>query len=231
MLLSILGFIFYFAFISEFFNIKIVEVQGVYSLEPNKIEKIANIKFGSNLFLQNNFTKENNIKNKFTIIRKVKIKQELPNKVIIHITEKLPELVLLNNQKYLYIDNKGEILTLNDKLNQSSAPILTGLDLQGNFKVGQVLVKKEVRLAIDFLKKIPEDKKYLIKEITIDDYGVAIYPTGSYKVMIGENTNILKKMRTLETLLRDSGLLGNTINYIDITNPDKIILKTKEVIS
>ncbi len=200
-------------------------------MEPSLVEKIANVKFGTNLFLQNNLAKENAIKSKFTIIDKVKIKQELPNKVIIEIIEKKPELVLLNKQSYIFLDSKGEVLNKNDKLNQSTAPILTGVDLQEEINVGQVLVKKEIRVALDFIVKVPEDKQYLIKEISVDDYGVAIYPAGSYKVMIGDNSNVIIKIRTLETLLRDSALLGNTIDYIDISNPDKIILKTKEGIS
>ncbi len=230
-LISTLGVTFYLAFFSSFFNIQIVEIKGVYSLEPNEIEEIANIKLGSNIFLQNNLAKEKKMKAKFSIINNVKIKQDLPNKLIIQITEKKPELVLLYQQKYVYIDYKGEILNINNKLNQSTAPILTELDLQDNLVLGQVLVKKDIRLALDFVNQIPEDKKYLINEITIDDYGISIYPTGSYKVMMGDNIKVLKKIRTLETLLRDSGLLGNTINYIDISNPDKIILKTKEVVS
>ncbi|MDD2370695.1 MAG: FtsQ-type POTRA domain-containing protein [Firmicutes bacterium] len=230
-LLTTLGSLLYFAFFSSYFNIEIIEVKGVYSLEPSLVEEIADVKFGSNLFLQNNWSKENAIKKEYSIIDNVKIKQELPNKVIIEITEKKPELVLLNNDNYVFLDSKGEVLNINDKLNQSTAPILTGIELLGTIKEGQVLVKKEIRAALQFIVKVPEDKQYLIKEIRVDDYGVAIYPTGSYKVMVGENSDVLKKIRTLETLLRDSALLGNTIYYIDISNPDKIILKTKEGIS
>ncbi len=184
--------------------------------------------FGSNIFLQNLLAKEKSIKEKFNIIDKVKIKQELPNKIIIEVTEKKPKLVLLNQQEYLFIDANGEIINQSNKLNQSTAPILTGTYLESETRVGQVLVQKDIRLALDFIKEVPEDKQYLLNEITVNDYGVAIYPTGSYKVLIGENTDVLKKLKTIETLLRDSELLGNTIDYIDVSNPDKIILKTKE---
>jgi len=230
-LLSIILAVAYFAFFSSYFKIEIVELKGVFSLEPQQVEKVADIEFGSNLFLQNNWAKEKAIKEKFTIIENVQIKQELPNKIIIEVTEKKPKLVILDQQKYLFLDAKGEILNKSDKLNQSTAPILTGTTLKNKTTVGQVLVKEEIRLALDFIIKVPEDKHYLINEITVSDYGVAIYPTGSFKVLIGENTNVLKKLKTLETLLRDSELLGNTIDYIDVSNPDKIILKTKEDLS
>ncbi len=218
----------YFAFFSNFFNIEIVELKGVYSLEPSQVEKVANITFGTNIFLQNILAKEKAIKDEFNIIEKVKIKQELPNKIIIEVTEKIPKLVLLNLHDFLFIDANGEIINKSNKLNQSIAPILTGTSLKSETKVGQVIVQKDIRLALEFIKQVPEDKQYLLNEITVNDYGVAIYPTGSYKVLIGENTDVLKKLKTLETLLRDSELLGNTIDYIDVSNPDKIILKTKE---
>ena len=206
-------------------------MKGVYSLDPGQVEKVANITFGTNIFLQNIFAKEKEIKDEFNIIDKVKIKQELPNKIIIEITEKKPELVLLNQQEYLFINANGEIINQSDRLNQSTAPLLTGTYLQSETKVGQVLVHKNIRLALEFINKVPEDKQYLLNEITVDDYGVAIYPTGSYKVLIGETKDVLKKIKTIETLLRDSELLGNTIDYIDVSNPDKIILKTKEDLS
>lgn len=228
LLLSVIFTTGYFAFFSSYFNIEIVELKGVYSLEPAQVEKVANMTFGTNIFLQNLLSKERAIKEQFSIIDKVKIKQELPNKIIIEVTEKKPKLVLLNKKEYLFIDANGEIINKSNKLNQISAPILTGTYLQNETKVGQVVVQKNIRLALDFINEVPEDKQYLLNEITVDDYGVSIYPTGSYKVIIGENINVLKKLKTIETLLRDSELLGNTIDYIDVSNPDKIILKTKE---
>lgn len=227
-LLSIIIITSYIAFFSDFFNIEVVEIKGVYSLEPAQVEKVANLKFGTNIFLQNILAKEKSVKDKFNIIEKIKIKQELPNKIIIEVTEKKPRLVLLNQNEYLFIDSNGEIINISNKLNQSIAPILTGTQLISEVKVGQLLVHKNIRLALDFIKEVPEDKQYLLNEITVNDYGVAIYPTGSYKVLIGKNTEVLKKLKTIETLLRDSELLGNTIDYIDVSNPDKIILKTKE---
>ncbi|KAF0091436.1 MAG: cell division septal protein [Fusobacteria bacterium] len=203
-------------------------MKGVYSLEPSQVEKVANMTFGTNIFLQNLLAKENAIKDKFNIIDKVKIKQELPNKIIIEVTEKQPKLVLLNQQEYLFIDANGEIINQSNKLNQSTAPILTGTYLESKTKVGQVLVHQNIRLALEFINEVPKDQQYLLNEIIVNDYGVAIYPTGSYKVLIGENNDVLKKLKTIETLLRDSELLGNTIDYIDVSNPDKIILKTKE---
>ena len=227
-LLSIIITVSYIAFFSDLFNIEVVETNGVYSLEPSQVEKVADLKFGTNIFLQNILMKEKSIKEKFNIIEKIKIKQELPNKIIIEVIEKKPKLVLLNQGKYLFIDANGEIINISNKLNQSTSPILTGTNLINEVKVGQVLVQMNVRLALEFLKEVPEDKQYLINEITVNDYGVAIYPTGSYKVLIGKNSEVLKKLKTIETLFRDSELLGNTIDYIDVSNPDKIILKTKE---
>lgn len=227
-LLSIIIITSYIAFFSDFFNIEVVEIKGVYSLEPAQVEKVANLKFGTNIFLQNILAKEKSVKDRFNIIEKIKIKQELPSKIIIEVVEKKPKLVLLNQNEYLFIDANGEIINKSNKLNQSTAPILTGTQLVNEVKVGQVLVHMNIRLALDFIKEVPDDKQYLLNEITVNDYGVAIYPTGSYKVLIGKNTEVLKKLKTIETLLRDSELLGNTIDYIDISNPDKIILKTKE---
>lgn len=216
---------------SPFFNIKVVEVIGVYTLDPGKVEATANFTFDENLFLQDNIKKEKALLKAYPVIKKVKIRQSLPDKIIIEITEKIPEIVVLAPPNFLLVDNRGEIIDIVGKLNQVSAPILTGVDFSTDSIKGQILVKDTLRIALAFLSQVPENKMYLIREITVGPDGLAIYPTGSYKVVVGENKNVVKKLNTLEALMRESSILSNTIDYIDISNPEKIIKKTKEGIS
>lgn len=231
LVLASIGGILYFALFSDYFNIKVIEIQGASTVDASQLEKVADIPFGGNLFLQNYMGMEKRLKKKFSIIEQVRVKQRLPHTVVIEVAEKQPELVVLSENGYLLVDGNGEILDINDKLGQTSAPLLTGLQFGGEALTGQILVKTEVRTALEFLAEVPENRMNLVREITVEDAGIAIYPTGSYRVFIGENKEIVKKLNTLETMIRDSGLLGNTIDYIDISNPLKIILKTKEGIS
>ena len=221
----------YFLLFNSIFNINEVEVQGAVSLDPDIILEIADIQVGENIFLQNNLSRENNIKNSFNIIESVKIKQELPNKVIIEVNEKSPQLVLTANSSYLLISENGEVLDNKDKLNNLDIPLLTGINLQDSVSVGQVIVKQDVRRILDFIKMVPEDKLYLVGEVSIVDDNIVIFPKGSYMVIIGDSDNVEKKMLTLEALINDTNILVNSIDYIDITNPEKIIKKTKEGIS
>lgn len=221
----------YLMLFSPFFNIKVVEVIGVYTLDPGKVEATANFTFDENLFLQDNIKKEKALLKAYPVIKKVKIRQSLPDKIIIEITEKIPEIVVLAPPNFLLVDNRGEIIDIVGKLNQVSAPILTGVDFSTDSIKGQILVKDTLRIALAFLSQVPENKMYLIREITVGPDGLAIYPTGSYKVVVGENKNVVKKLNTLEALMRESSILSNTIDYIDISNPEKIIKKTKEGIS
>lgn len=231
LMILFMSFLSYFLFFTDYFNIKNVEVTGNVSLDANSILEIANIEVGENIFLQNNLSRENNVKNSFNVVNSIKIKQNLPDKVIIEVVEKEPAIVLATKGMYMLIDDNGEIIDKKDRLNNLSIPLLTGINVDEDLVVGQVVVKKEIVKALEFVSLVPEDKKYLVPELTTSNSSITVYPKGSYKVIIGETDNIEKKMLTLEALINNTDILNNTIDYIDITDPEKIIKKTKEGIS
>ena len=221
----------YFLLFTQHFNIKEVEVKGAVSLDPNVILEIANISIGKNIFLQNNLSRENNIKKNFSIIESIKIKQQLPGKVIIEINEKTPRLILAANSSYLLIGDDGEVLDQKDKLNNLSIPLLTGINLEDQATIGQVVVQRDVTKVLNFIKLVPAENLDLLEEVAVLKDNIVIFPKGSFMVIIGDSKNIEKKMLTLEALIKDTNILVNTIDYIDISNPEKIIKKTKEGIS
>lgn len=224
-LLSLAG---YFMLFSAFFHIKVVEVTGVYTLDPQKVEAVASIPFDENLFLQDNLKKERDILKAFPIVEKVRIRQVLPDKMIIEITEKSPRLVALAPPDFLLLDQRGQIIDIVGEVNQVNAPMLTGITFSHDVAEGQLLVSADLRKAMEFLKDVPENRRYLVREITVSKSSISIFPEGSYEVMMGSSGEVHRKMNVLEALIRESALLGNTIEYIDLTNPDKIIKKTKE---
>ena len=50
-------------------------------------------------------------------------------------------------------------------------------------------------------------------------------PTGDFEVILGDNTNMIKKLNTLETLLKDTEVLDRAIAYMDLSVPDRPIIK------
>lgn len=228
LVLTSIGGILYFTLFSGFFNIRIIEVQGASSIDAALLEEAASIPFGENLFLQNYYGRERDLKKRFTIIKSVQIRQSLPDTVVIDVTEKEPALIVAREQGFLFVDEYGEVLDISGKLGQSTAPLLTGVSVSGDVRVGQLLVKDEIREALAFLAEVPETRLSLVRELALGDEGILLYPPGGFKVIIGENKEVAKKLNTLDVLIRDSGLLGNTVDYIDLSNPAKLIIKNKE---
>lgn len=221
----------YFLLFTQYFNIREVEVKGAVSLDHNIILEMANIGIGENIFLQNNLSRENSIKKNFSIIKSIKIKQQLPGKVIIEINEKIPRLVLATNSSYLLIGDNGEVLDLRDKLNNLSIPLMTGVNLIDKITVGQVVVQKDVAKVLNFIKLVPAKDLDLLEEVSVLKDDIVIFPNSSFMVIVGDSENIEKKMLILKTLIKNTNILVNTIDYIDISNPEKIIKKIKEDIS
>jgi cell division protein FtsQ len=98
----------------ELFNIKeiVVKIENSNVVTESQVLEYSNIKVGQNLFrINKNDIKEQIQKNNY--IDSVKIKRELPNKVIIEATERKIRFQFEKaeqEKKYIYIDDKGVVV-------------------------------------------------------------------------------------------------------------------------
>lgn len=128
------------------------------------------------------------------------------------------------------IDGNGEVIDViaigtELDIKKVNAPILSSIIFPGTVTKGQILVETSLRQAIAFAKGVPEDKKYLINEIQVKNGFISIYPTGEFEVIMGDNTNMIKKLNNLEALLKSPEALDRIVTYIDLSILDKPIIK------
>ncbi|AMP20176.1 hypothetical protein AZF37_02410 [endosymbiont 'TC1' of Trimyema compressum] len=220
----------YFAFFSSFFNIKKVEVIGAQTLKQEDIIAIAKIKIDSNLILQNTAEKSAMIKENFSRIQDVSVKRSYPNTMIISVEEKQPLIIGVTLNNFILIDDNGEVIDVmavdaKPGVSKINAPILSSMIFPVTVTQGQILVETSLRQAIAFVKGVPEDRKHLINEIRVKNGFISIYPTGDFEAIMGDNKNMIKKLNTLETLLKDTEVLDRAIAYMDLSVPDRPIIK------
>ena len=176
-------------------------------------------------FFSNIFLIKNRLLNYFPMIENINFKRSLFGNLNIEINEKTPILIALSESKYLYLDSKGEVLDIVEDIKKLNIPIFSDIFFDNKIEIGQILVKKELKNVIDLINEIPENKKHFIKEISIIDGLIIIYNASNYKIILGDNNNIIKKLNILETLLNDSNILKKGIEYIDISIPNRPIIK------
>ena len=199
-------------------------------LKQEDILAIANISMDSNLILQNTAEKSALIKEHFSRVAEVSVKRSYPDTMIISIEEKQPVIIGVTSNSFLLIDGNGEVIDVmavdaKPGVSKLGAPLLTSVIFLATVTQGQILVETSLRQGIAFVNSVPEDKKHLINEIRVKNGFISIYPTGSFEVIMGDNTNMNKKLNTLETLLKDTEVLDRAIAYMDLSVPDRPIIK------
>lgn len=214
----------YFAFFSSFFNVKKVEVVGAETLAEAEILSIADVTIDSNLIFQNTAEKGAKLKEAFSRIEDVSVKRAYPDRLVINIKEKQPVMVGVKVGGFLLIDANGEVIDITQDPSKVKAPILTPIVFPAAIEQGQILVESSLRQGLLFVQSVPEEKRYLLNEVKVKNGLISIYPTGDYEVILGDNTNMNKKLNTLETLI-EAHVLDRAIAYMDLSVPDRPIIK------
>lgn len=212
-------------FFTNFFNIKKVEVTGNESLTTEEITALAEFKLNSNIFLQDISSKTKLLKETYPRISSVNFQRKLPDKVVINIVEKKPVLIALSPPNYLFVDAEGMVLDKFEDISDSRVPIYSSYHFDDQVKIGQLLVEDGLKRVISLLKQVPFNKQYLIKEISIKDDQIIIYPNNYLKAILGNEENLNVKLNTLEELLNDTTVIEGKIEYIDLSTPEKPIIK------
>jgi len=104
------GFLINFFFFSENFQIKYVEIKGISNLSYDFFnEQVSNLK-GKNVFLVRSSGLIRDFQNNSAYIYDVDVEKELPNKIIITISERNPFVLWTNFSGLYLVDDQGIIL-------------------------------------------------------------------------------------------------------------------------
>lgn len=217
----------YWVFFTDYFDVKNVGVEGNKTLTAEEILTVANVQIDSNLFLQDTWKMESDLKTAYPRIDSVDFKKGFPDTITVSVKEKDAVLLAFSPPNYLFVDGNGQIIDEMEELSEVTLPIFTSYYFKDTVEVGQLLVKKELKTAIDFMQDVPENKRYLVKEIGVVDGEIFIYPNSQLTVKLGSTDKMDVKLNTLETLLNDTTVIEGKVKSIDLTMPDKPIIKEK----
>lgn len=145
----------YYFLSSDIFDISNVKVLGNNYYTVEQIKDKANVKIGKNIFafrkgaLKNKLLKDPYLKN-------VVIKRKLPSTIVIEITERKEQAALLDNEKYIIIDDGG--LVLRTSKDEPKITRITNLKIKQS-KVGKPIEVEGNALLNDTLKMLKEMDK------------------------------------------------------------------------
>lgn len=212
---------------SDHFAVKTIEVSGNRRLASQDVIALSDIRQGASTFdLDLEIIGQKLAENDW--IRSAHIMRKLPQGIVIDINER--EAVFIINLDYLYyVDREGEIFKVLRGGDSLDYPLVTGLDRQ------QLL--DEPRLATERLQYIAQmianlqQRKFFnttwIAQINIDSKGgYTLYtdPLG-VPIRVG-NSDFSDKIDRLEQIFAEVKQRLPQLEYIDLTVPDEVIVKT-----
>ena len=171
LLLVIAGIIFFLR--SDFFNIEKIYVVDNSHYTEEQIIEMAGIKTGDNLF---EFTL-GGLEKKLTsdpYISTAEIKRKLPNELDIKVSERIEQIVISYNEKFIVADYEGMVLRITDQ-----APELTVVNNLKPIdpKPGEALEVEETQILTDTLKMLKdvEEVDLYFKKISVSRHSVKAY--------------------------------------------------------
>lgn len=188
---------------SPTFNIQEISIKGNKQLTKEKIQELAEIKKGDNIF------------SKIGIILKIKLKQNgyiedakinklYPNKIEIEVVERTEQFqIKTENGNYIYIDEQGYILASSTE--KREVPTIIGIDkideennkrLEDKYlnKVENILQIREQCKQIDIADKITQ--------IQVEDEYIIVLENEGITINLGDATNLKNRIDYVSAILK-----------------------------
>lgn len=238
-LLFIIGILHYFAKRSDFFRIKDVLISSASGRGIN----LSYLK-GRNILTIDLQKEEQRISQWYPDYMQIRLVRILPDRMFAYCIKRKPVAYVKLN-RYFYVDQNAALFDADTMEEPSDVPIISGLDMRINLKLGKKY--KELYGAVDIIKEIKNNKALKdsrIKMIDVSDaenisfiiipFSITAVNTkaqspfdNSLQIRIGKEF-IKDKINILSSLLAQAKNDWENINYIDLRFKDPVI-KFKDV--
>lgn len=207
---------------SPFFEIRAFAVTGIRQLSKEEIIKFSSINYGANLFKVNLSEAEEKL-SLVPLIKKVTMERVLPDKIVINVVErKAVALVPLQNS-FIKVDSDGVYLQKGQIA--SALPIITGLTLKANGP-GKVIESEYLPLALQALSQLPRSLTMKLSEINVNEAGqLCLYTIDGVQGRMGLPKELAYKANVFQQVLSSLKQPGDTIEYVDLSNPKVPVVK------
>ena len=211
--------------LSVFFKIEDFEVVGNKAYARSEIIEASGIKTGDNLFFVRKATASEKICEALPYIHDVKISKELPNTIILTVTENAPIASVLIGGEYWVIDSSAKVL---EKTNLAIADELIQIDglhpetpvLNNKLAVPDE-EKNSLRDLILILQSLMESDVYLgVTYLDVSNISrITFYYGGRFEILLGGANDVEYKMEMLQEVV--SQLEENERGRIDLSRSNE----------
>lgn len=211
---------------SDYFKVKNIEVQDNEHYEDEEITILIPEVIDANIFDINKKTVEETVAGELNWVKDAELSKIFPNKVIIKLIERRPDLIIYCRDEYFLMDNDGVIL---DKIESKDLDNFKDLILVKNaashrINIGEKIAKKNVLSCADIYRALDGQMRSAIKEARIEDNitGDIVFETYDGKeIIFGSGSEIIKKIEILKQLLKEE----TDYTIIDLRSTENPVVK------
>ncbi len=215
------------------FDIANIEVYGNEKNSQDTIISLSKLIIGEeNIFaFRSSDVKKNIQENPY--VDTVTVKRKLPNIVQLYITERKVAYQIEYIGKYIYLDNQGYTLEINEE--KKDVPIIKGFSLtKETLKLGQRLNNEDllklntVSKIINYCKYNTIENKITSLDVTDSTNYILNFEEDKKIVYLGDASNLSQRLSLLKTILKDEkGNKGEIFMNGDV-NKDKVYFKKEK---
>ncbi|MGI6204216.1 MAG: cell division protein FtsQ/DivIB [Anaerovoracaceae bacterium] len=204
---------------SPYFDVKKIVIKGNSSVTSEQVLELSGVKTGDHIF-EDLLTKRFRIKRsleKETYIKDVSLSSELPGTLIITVTERKNNCVILVGKKYLLLDDTGYVIKKLDK-RPADITLLQGVKIKSG-KTGQTAEadsQKQLEEMLDLIKDT-NDGDLFFKKVVYSESVTRCYVSDTLTVK-GTSENIDKHVKNgnLKKVLYDLYKKGTKTGTVSV---------------
>ncbi|MFA5881028.1 MAG: FtsQ-type POTRA domain-containing protein [Eubacteriales bacterium] len=207
---------------SSFFRVKAIKVNGNKQFTKAEVVALTGLQQGLNIFKANLKQAEEKAV-LHPMVRQVEIIRDLPDTIIINLTERKAIGLVAQNGNFIVMSEDGCYLSKVNNLSNINLPIITGIDL-GQAGPGQKVADGKLKTALDYLMTMPENIRAAVSEINVSDLNnIRMFTIDKAEVRFGDAKRIGDKIKLYQEVINQK--YQNRIQYMDISYRGSPVVK------
>ncbi len=188
-----------------YFRVSNIMIEGANELETDEILKAGEISQGMNIFLVKESNLATKISKQLPSVGEIEVSRELPDTVVIKITERVPAGYVLTADGFWIIDSQGVIMDYSEEP-RMDYPFITGIEGSKVIPGSPIDCPARVKALQNFFGSWPGESGLEVEALDLyESHNLIIYTKDGFEIWFGEGDAMEQKIR----LVRES------LPYID----------------
>ncbi len=201
------------------FKIETIQVEGCQMYEDDTIVQYSGINKYQNIYLCKQDKVSENLCNKFPYIESVRLEKQIPNKIIIHVTQAKETATIQHGEDYITLNSSNKVLDISKSPKENIA-VINGIQIQ-NAEICKEVVFEDANKANILQQLQIAVAKYNISDVTLFDisdiYDSFFVYKGRLNIKLGQPDNIEQKVEFAAKIISSSTEVANSKGNLDVS--------------